>query len=124
MPNHFRLLFQAITPKSTALDQLIIIPAKGMAHERQVPTAARLGLPDMRHFMDEETLQRQTFIGKVAGPVRTVGVKMNISGWRHDNTAWLKRPPFAPDDPYFGVIDCITEHRSGQLDFAGSQGTR
>ena len=35
----------------------------------------------------------------------------------------LERPPFAPDQADPGIIDRVAEHRSGELDFAGGEGT-
>ena len=57
MANHFGLLFKPVSAERAAIDEAIAVSAEGMPHQREVPAAARLGLPHMGHFVDKEPLQ-------------------------------------------------------------------
>jgi len=122
MADHLRLLLQPIKVETTALDQLIAISAEGMAHQGQIEAATGLGLPDMGHLVDEQSLQREAFVGEVVRPQGAFGMKMDVPGWRHDHAFGLERPPFAADHPDPVVGDGVTEHRSGQRNLAGREG--
>ena len=121
MPDHFRLLFQAIAIERAAIDQTVAVAAERVPHERQIISAAGLRLPDMGHFVDEQALQRQPLPGKILGPQPAGGMEMDIAGRRHHHVPRLKRPPFAADDPHPAIVDRIPEHRSSQLNLSGGQ---
>lgn len=101
----FRLLFKAIAVEWLTGDQVVGIATKGMAHQRQVESAAFLGLPYVRHLVDEQTLQLDRLTTEISRPAIAFGVEMDVAGRRHDNPARLQRPPFAADQPHTAVID-------------------
>lgn len=65
MPHNFGLLFYAVPMQRPPWLQAVMVTAQGMAHQRQVPATFLLGLPHMRHFVDEQALQRKSGTGKV-----------------------------------------------------------
>ena len=52
------LLLQPVAPKRPPGPEFIVVTAERVTHQRQVEAAAGLGLPDMGHFVDEQSLQR------------------------------------------------------------------
>src|SRR5687767_12344521 len=50
-------------------------------------------------------------------------MEVDVAGRGHDDPPGLERPPFAPDHPYPRIVDRIAEHRTGELDLAGGEGT-
>ena len=65
VPNDFRLLFQPVTVERATRNDVIAISAEWVAHQRQIPFAALLRLPHMRHFMDEMPLKMEGGVAKV-----------------------------------------------------------
>ena len=51
------LLFKPVAFEWSARHYVVAIAAKWMAHQRKIPFAAPLRLPDMGHFMYEMTLK-------------------------------------------------------------------
>ena len=68
-----------------------------MAHQREVQAAAPLGLPDVRHFVDEEGLPPERLPREIVRPAAAIGMKPDVAGRRHRRIARLERPPFAAD---------------------------
>ena len=51
------LLFEPIAVEAAAKFELIAVAAERMTHQREVIFSVLLGLPDVRHFVDEEALE-------------------------------------------------------------------
>lgn len=112
------LLFEAITVEPATLLYLIAVAAERVTHQRQIEAAVSLRLPDMGHFVDEQTLQSERFRREIVRPARIGGVKVNITGRGHDDPLGLERPPAAADDPHPVIVDRRAEHRPGERDFS------
>src|SRR3546814_13666310 len=65
MAHDLRLLLDAIAAKGLPRSDGVIVAAEGMADQREVISAAQLGLSDMRHFMDEQALHIQCGPAKI-----------------------------------------------------------
>lgn len=79
MADDFGLLFEPVPAERAAFDQLVVVTAKGVPHEREVPASARLGLPHMGHFVDEQPLERQILPGEVFRPQTAVRMEVDIA---------------------------------------------
>lgn len=116
MADDFRLLFHIIVAELSAGLQDIIISTKGMAHEGQKNTL--LMLPDMDHFVNEQTLQVQVRSAVVVAEFSTPRMKPQIAIRGHCYVFWLKRPPFPFENPYLAIVYGITKNRAAQIDFS------
>jgi hypothetical protein len=65
VPYQLGLLFQSVSVERAAIDQLIRVSAKWVTHHHQIEAAARLGLPDMGHLMNEQALERKALLGEI-----------------------------------------------------------
>src|SRR3546814_8382207 len=93
MAHDLRLLLDAIAAKGLPRSDGVIVAAEGTADQREVISAAQLGLSDMRHFMDEQALhirrsEEQTSelqsLMRISYAVFCLKKKKNINN--HDNT--------------------------------------
>ena len=121
MADDFGLLLEPVALERPARTKIIGVAAERMAHQRQVEAAARLRLPDVGHFVDEQALPRERLFREIVGP--QVAMR-DGNGYcpvgAIDDALRLERPPFAPDQADPRIIDRLAEHRSGELDFAES----
>ena len=124
MPDDLRLLLEAIVFEPPAGLQLVAVAAEGVAHQRQVETAALLRLPDMGQLMNEEPLPMQRLPRKVLRPQVRMRMEMDMPHRRHGDAARLERPPLAADHPHLRIIDRIAENGSRQLNLAGCERAR
>ena len=119
-----RLLLEPVAVERPAVPKRIGVAAERVAHQRQIEAAAGLGLPDMGHFVDEQPLAVQRLGREILRPRgRRAGWKWILPVGAIAMPPRLERPPFAPDHPDLRIIDGVAEHRSGEGDFAGGQGT-
>src|SRR3546814_20120056 len=63
--NDLRLLLQPVAAERFARHDVVSIAAEGMAHQRQIPTAAPLRMPYMGHLMDEMSLDGQRDVATI-----------------------------------------------------------
>ena len=108
MADDFALLFNAITPQRPTRFERIAIPAKRVAAQDQVD--ARLLLPDMRHFMDEQPLLIDVAITEIAAIKIALWVKPDVAIGRHRHAARLEKRPFAVVDADVVILDGVAEH--------------
>jgi hypothetical protein len=73
----FGLLLQPVTSERPAGFERIAVPAERVATQDQVD--ARLFLPDMRHFMDEQALVIDMALAKIAAIQIALGVKPELA---------------------------------------------
>src|SRR5688572_13262311 len=71
VPHDFRLLLQSVAVERATRHDVITISAERMAHQWQIPFAAPLCLPDMRHFMNEMPLKIERRITEVGAEQST-----------------------------------------------------
>ena len=71
---------------------------------------ARLPLPDMRHFVDEQALVIDMAFTEIGAVKIAFGMKPDVAIRRHRNTARLEKGPFAVVDSHAVVIDGAAEH--------------
>ena len=121
MPDNLGLLLKPIIFEPSTRLKLIVVPAEGMAHQRQVETAALLRLPDMRQLVDEKTLPMQGLLAEIVRPEVAVRVKVDVAHRGHCDALRLERPPLAADHSDFRIVDRISEDRARKLDFSGRQ---
>lgn len=57
VPHDLGLLLDTVSIQGPAWAQRIVVTTKRVPHQRQVPSPAPLGLPDVGHFMQEQRLQ-------------------------------------------------------------------
>lgn len=60
MANNFGLLLDPVIGQFPARLQRIIIAAKRMPTQHEMPSTVLLNLPDMRHLVDEKPLERES----------------------------------------------------------------
>ncbi len=88
MPNDFGLLLQPILVELPSRFQAVIITAKGVSPQRQA--YAFLMLPHMHQLMDEQALQAEAGVAKIATIKIALGMKPYMPVRGHDNAARLK----------------------------------
>ena len=88
-----------------------------MATQEQIHAA--LMLPDVCHFVDEETLIGQAFAAKILTEKRPLGMKVYRSPRGHDGSPWLKGEEFAVGKANLIAIDGVVENRFRKLALGG-----
>ena len=66
VPDNLRLLLETVPIERSPRHQVVAVAAERVAHQRQIETAAFLRLPDVGHFVDEESLAAERLVGMVA----------------------------------------------------------
>ena len=115
MPDNLCLLLNPIAPERPSRFERIIIAAKGMPPQDEVH--ARLMLPDMRHFVDEQPLRIQTSIAEIITIVISAGVKMDAAARGHHGLLWLEKGPFVMGNFDLGIVNGIAKDGLGKVDF-------
>src|SRR4051812_44418806 len=123
MPDDLGLLLEPVAPKGLSGFQFIRITAEGMAHQRQVETAAFLRLPDVGQLVDEEALPAKGLTREIVRPAAAVGMEPDVAHRRHCRAPRLERPPFAKKQPNLRVIDSVAEDRVSHFDLSGREET-
>ena len=98
-----------------------MVAAEWMPPQQQVHPL--LMLPDMRHFVDEQTLIGQIGATEISAIQITPWMKVDHAARRHDRFSRLKEGPFAIGDPDAAIVDRRSEHAFGQLGFSRRQKT-
>ena len=124
MANDLSLLLYAIVLQGVAGLEAVIVTAKGVTMQRQVPAAADLGLPHMGHFVNEKPLKANGGAAEVLAIPRRFRVEMNVPARGHDNCCRLQGEPAPPFQRHTGCIDCAAEHGPDQRSFSISQRAR
>ncbi|VWX51556.1 hypothetical protein NOVOSPHI9U_40231 [Novosphingobium sp. 9U] len=121
VPHDLGLLLQAIALQPPPRSQHIIVAAQRMAHQGQVPAAAMLGLPDVRHLMQEQRLRLQASMRKIIYIKRRARVEVDVAGRCHQRVHRLEREPAAALHPYRLAVDLFAEDRADQRALAGGE---
>lgn len=87
----------------------------------QIPPPARLGLPYVGQFVDEQPLQGQTGGGEIITIGSAARVEIQMAHRSHCHPPWLKRHELAAADRHCGIIDRFTEYPAGKYHLARSQ---
>ena len=114
----FGLLLQPVSFERFSGHERISILAEGMAHQRQIESAAPLALPDMREFVDEKSLPPQRLGREIFRPQIAVRMEVDVAGRRHRGVPGMQGPPFAAHHFHAGVIDRVAEDGAGKRDLA------
>src|SRR5690606_2358080 len=112
-----RLLLDAVPFELPAWLEAVIVAAPGMAVQDQVPVAPALGLPNVRHLMDEQPLAIRPHGGEIVAISVAKRMKMKVPARRHRDATRLKRKELAAADRHLRVVDGTAEHASGEGDF-------
>ena len=107
MPHDLSLLLQPVLLQPPARLQAIIIPAEGVAFQRQ--ENALLILPDMRHFMDEQALPVERAFTEIAAEQIVLRMEPEMPIGRHGDPFRLKRKPFAVVHAHPCIVDRMAE---------------
>lgn len=118
----FGLLLEPVPIEGFSGSELILITAERMSHQGQVEAALALGLPDVRHFVNEEALAAERLFREIIGPDVALGVEIDVSHRRHGRVARMEWPPFSLDEPNARIIDRAAENRTSECDFSGREG--
>ena len=124
VPHDFGLLLKPIGLEALHRLELIGVSAERVAHQRKVEPSTGLGLPDVRHLVDEQALPMQRFLRKIFRPELRMRMEMDSAHRRHRDAVRLERPPFAANHPDLRIVDRIAEDGTRELDFAWSEGAR
>ena len=71
---------------------------------------ARLPLPDMRHFVDEQALVIDMAVAEILAVQIALRMKPDVPVRRHRNTAWLEKGPFPVVDADAVIIDGVAKN--------------
>ena len=92
-----------------------------MSHERDIPSAPLLRLPDMRHLVDEQALQANFRRRKVITIPGRCGMEVNMAAGRHQRAARLEGVPASPPQAHGIALDSRAEYRSHERFFRRGQ---
>lgn len=118
------LLFEPVAVEQAVGDEVVAIAAEWVPHQREVEAPAGLRLPDVRHFMDEQSLAVQRLLPEVVRPQIVMRVEVDVPGRRHHGVPWLEPPPFATDHADSVVGNRLAKDRAGKLDLLRREGAR
>lgn len=117
----FRLLFDPVSVESPSRLEVVVISAPWVTTKDEIPVSTRLGLPDMRHLVDEMRLPFQRRGGEVIAIPLCKWMEMQVSARSHRDIAGLERKPLATLDGHTGIVDTRAENARGQRNFARRQ---
>ena len=115
------MLLEAVALEGPVVANLVAVTAEWMTHEREIQLPLRLRLPDVRHFMDEETLAAQRLAGEIIGPHTPLRVEIDVPHRGHRRVARMEGPPFSLEKADMGIVNCVPEHGTSDGEFAGSE---
>ena len=112
-----RLLLDPVFLEWPTRPERVVVARPRHAARDQKPFPARLDLPDMHEFMDEQSLPQHMRGGEIVAIRFAAWMKMQVPARRHGDPARLEGEPFAPADPHAVVIDRMPENaaRKGYL---------
>lgn len=121
MPDDFGLLFQSIAFQRPAGLQRIVIAAKRMATQHQIPASPGLSLPDVRHLVDEVPLQVQVGLREIVAIAVRSRVEVQVTHRRHRDAAGLEGKPPASADAHGVAVDRRAKDRPDQRNLTRGQ---
>lgn len=124
MANDLSLLLDPIVLQGAARPEAVIVTAKWVTMQRQVPSAVDLRLPHMGHFVNEKPLKANGCTAEILAIPRRLRVEMNVPARGHDNCCGLQGKPAPPFQRHTGCINCAAEHRPSQRGLSISQPAR